>query len=100
MSGILGKEKMQAVMWDIIGANSFTEQFIKRDSLKNAVVENMKMQQKIFSMHNITKEDFYKSYNYYCSQPDLMRTLLDSIVARGERDRIKMIEIHSGGIKK
>ena len=32
LTGILDKEKMQAVMWDIIGAEVFTEQFVKKDS--------------------------------------------------------------------
>lgn len=91
-SGILPKEKMQAVMWDIIGADVFTEQFIKKDTLKNPVIENMQLQNKIFAIHKTTKVDFYKSYDYYMSRTDQMRIILDSITAKAERDRSKMIE--------
>lgn len=87
--GILNKDKMAAVLWDIMRANSFTELYIKKDSLKNATFENMKLQQQIFTLHNVSREAFYKSYNYYSLQPDQMRVILDSITARSERNRIQ-----------
>ena len=91
-SGILPREKMQAVMWDFIGADVFTEQFIKKDSVKNPSIENMQLQNKIFAIHNITKIDFYKSYEYYMAHADQMRIILDSITAKAERNRTKMLE--------
>ena len=98
-SNLLAKEKMQLVMWDLLEANSFTQRYIKMDSLKNPAIENLQMQQQIFQLHKVRKEDFYKSYDYYSSHPDQMRILLDSIVAIGERNKINMIELHSGGGK-
>ncbi|MEP7141968.1 MAG: DUF4296 domain-containing protein [Ferruginibacter sp.] len=95
--GLLGKEKMQAVMWDIIQADAFTEQFTKKDSLKKAPVENMQLQNKIFALHQVTRDDFYKSYDYYISHSDLMKSILDSMAAKNERDRAKTIQRHYGG---
>ncbi len=96
-AGVLNKEKMTVVMWDLLEANSYTQQYLRRDTLKNSSIENMKMQQQIFNLHKVTKEDFYRSYDYYSTQPDQMKTLLDSIVSLGERNKIKMIEQHRGG---
>ncbi|MBC7887562.1 MAG: DUF4296 domain-containing protein [Ferruginibacter sp.] len=93
---ILDREKMQVVMWDIIGADVFTEQFIKKDSLKNGAVENAKLQNRIFALHKITRDQYYKSYDYYITHTDLMRVVLDSMTARAERDRTKMILKHAG----
>ncbi len=90
-SGILKKEKMQAVFWDVIQAESYTTLFIKKDSLKNTNLENAKLQQHIFAIHNISKEIFYNSYDYYAAHIELMRTLLDSITARGEREKYKIL---------
>ncbi len=98
-SGILDREKMQAVLWDIIEADVFTEQFIKKDSLKNAAVENAQLQNKIFSIHQVSKADFYKSYEYYLLHTSEMRILLDSMTTKAERDRTKMFERHVGGNK-
>ena len=86
-AGILGKEKMQAVMWDIIRADAFTEQFIKKDSSKNVFIENMKLQNAIFSIHQVTRSEYYKSYDYYIAHTDLIRGVLDSMSAKAERDR-------------
>ena len=90
--GVLSKEKMVIVMWDIIGASTYTQHFIKKDSLKNSFGENRKLQQQIFALHKVSKDEFYKSYEYYSSKPEQMRTILDSITIRGERERMKMIE--------
>lgn len=95
--GLLGREKMQAVMWDIIGADVFTERFIKKDSSKKAQLENMQLQNKIFALHKVTRDNYYKSYDYYIMHSDLMKVILDSLSARGERDRSKMTQQHYGG---
>ncbi|MEO5889755.1 MAG: DUF4296 domain-containing protein [Ferruginibacter sp.] len=87
---ILDKEKMQAVMWDIINADVFTDQFVKKDSLKNASLENMQLQNKIFALHKVTRADYYRSYDYYLSHGDVMKVILDSMSVKGERDRGKM----------
>ena len=88
-ANILKKDKMAAVLWDVMRANSFTELYIKKDSLKNPMLENRKLQQQIFMLHDVSKDDFYKSYQYYLSQPDQMRVILDTIAARSERNRIQ-----------
>jgi Domain of unknown function (DUF4296) len=93
-SGILGKQKMQAVLWDIIGADVFTTQFVKKDSLKNAPLENMQLQNKIFALHKVSRDDFYKSYNYYSNHTDMMIIILDSMTAKAQRDRSKVMENH------
>ena len=44
--GVLKPAKMQAVLWDIIRVDAFTTNFIKKDSSKNAVTENAKLQKR------------------------------------------------------
>ena len=78
---------MQAVLWDVIKADAFTSEFIKKDTLKNAVEENLKLQQQIFAIHKVTKTDFYNSYDYYKSNTPLFKNMLDSMIAQGERNK-------------
>ena len=85
--GILKPEKMQAVLWDVIKADAFTNEFIKKDSSKNPSEENMKLQQQIFAIHKVTKKDFYTSYDYYKVNTLLFKAMLDSMIARGERNK-------------
>ena len=92
-SGILAPDKMQAVLWDVIKAEAFTTEFIKRDSAKNAAEENSKLQQQIFAIHKISKADFYKSYDYYKSNTTQFKVILDSMIAQAERSKTKTIPV-------
>jgi hypothetical protein len=84
---VLKPPKMEAVLWDVIKADVFTAEFIKKDSSKNAATENLKLQQQIFAIHKITKADFYRSYDYYKSNSEIFKKVIDSMVAHAERDR-------------
>ncbi len=85
--GIIKPDKMQAILWDVIKANAFTNEFIKKDSSKNLSEENVKLQQQIFTIHKVTKSDFYTSYDYYKSNAPLFKKMLDSMIAQGERNK-------------
>jgi hypothetical protein len=86
--GILKPAVMQKVMWDVLRADAFTFDFIKRDSAKRPEAENVKLQQQIFAVHKVSKEDFYKSYNFYKVHPDLMQPILDSMINKATRDKM------------
>jgi len=89
-AGILKPKKMQAVMWDFVKADVYSEEFIKREHPGTDTMSNIKMQLVIFNKHNVTKETFYKSYHYYYDHPDLMNALLDSITA--SQNKIKVFQ--------
>lgn len=82
---ILKPGKMQAVLWDIIRADAFTTEYIKRDSAKNDVEENLKLQQQIFAMHRVSKDEFYKSFDYYKKNSGLLTTIMDSMVSQADK---------------
>ena len=86
-AGVLKPEKMKAVLWDVIKADAFTTEFIKSDTTKNAVAENLKLQQQIFAIHKITKVDFYSSYNYYKLNTPLFKKILDSMIEIAEKNK-------------
>lgn len=96
---ILSAEKMQIVLWDVLQADAFTQNFVKKDSSKRDTIENAALQRKIFELHKITKEDFYSSYNFYAAQPDVMKKMLDSIAAKAERNRGKLMMDRYGNNK-
>ena len=87
-SGILKPAVMQKVMWDVLRADAFAFDFIKRDSTKKPEAENVLLQQQVFAVHRVSKEEFYKSYNYYKAHPDLMQPILDSMISKATRDKL------------
>ena len=84
-SEIIKPEKMQDILWDILKADALSQQITTRDSAKSLAAENIKLTNQVFLIHNITKEQFEKSYSYYVQHPDIMRTILDSITAKQTR---------------
>lgn len=78
--GILKPAKMQLVLWDMLRADNFVFEFVSRDSAKKPEEELAKLQRQIFAVHKISKEEFYKSYDFYKSHPDIMQPMLDSMI--------------------
>lgn len=85
--GILKPAKMQIVLWDILREDAFTNDFIKKDSAKKPEVESVKLQQRIFAMHKVTKAEFYDSYKFYLNHTELLQPLLDSMIAKAEKNK-------------
>lgn len=91
-SDVLAQEKMEKVMWDMIEADRFSAQFLERDSAakKNIKVENLKLYERVFQHHKISKEEFLRSFRFYLSRPDLNNVIFDTMSARSERRRAEM----------
>lgn len=84
---ILEEKKMEKVLWDVLKVDAFTKTNFSKDSTKNIVLENAKMQLQVFVLHNITKDQFYKSYQYYLGNSNLIKSLLDSIVNNANKEK-------------
>jgi hypothetical protein len=84
--GVLGKEKMQQVLWDMIQAERYREIFIV-DSSKNLKTETFKLYAQVFELNKITKDEFVKSYKFYMSRPDIAKDMFDSLATQANRRR-------------
>ncbi len=79
---IIKPEKMQLILSDFIKSDVYTMEIIKKQSLGNDTVSNLRIQQIIFNHYKISRNDFYKSYQYYYIHPELMVSVLDSITKK------------------
>jgi hypothetical protein len=93
---ILEPAKMQAVMWDVIQLEAYSQLIVAPDSMKMNPKKNALLQQKIFSLHGVSKDQYYKSYEYYSAHPEMMRIIFDSITTKADRNRGKMMEKRYG----
>lgn len=87
-SGIIKSKKMQEILWDVLRADALSQQLVISDSARSLADESVKLTRKVFLMHNITEEQFEKSYSYYTRHPDIMRIMLDSLNAQKTRMNI------------
>lgn len=87
-SGILSRDKMEKVLWDMVQADQYSSLYLLKDSARiNVKTETQKLYEEVFRLHDISREDFRKSYQYYQEHPDLTRSVFDSLLARGNRLR-------------
>ena len=84
-SGIIKQDKMQQVLWDVLRADALSQEIVKKDSTKSAAVESAILTKKVFLIHHVSEEEFKKSYSYYISHPNLMKTMMDSVNAQQVR---------------
>ncbi|MGQ0738225.1 MAG: DUF4296 domain-containing protein [Bacteroidota bacterium] len=79
---VLSKEKMQAVLQDMMRADQFLTDFVfSRDTSLDKRTESIKLYNQVFAIHQISKEEFRKSFSFYRSHPGLMKAVMDSIGA-------------------
>lgn len=85
-SGILDKEKMEKVLWDMVLADRFAANFVLKDSSRiNVKDSTFKLYSEVFSIHDISREEFIKSYKFYLTRPDLSKIIFDTISQRSTR---------------
>ena len=78
--GLLSEEKMQVVLWDMMRADQFLNDYVlNRDTAINKRVESIKLYKQIFEVHKISREDFQQSFQYYLQEPARFKNILDSV---------------------
>jgi len=77
---ILPEDKMQAVLWDMMRADHFLNNYmiVKDTSLKKKEA-SIKQYNQILQIHKISEETFKKSFAYYRSNPKMMWMMMDSL---------------------
>src|SRR5882757_1147900 len=87
-SGIIPREQMEKILWDMVQADQYSSLYLVKDSARiNVKTETQKLYQEVFRLHQISREEFRKSFQYYQEHPDLTRSVFDSLLARGNRLR-------------
>lgn len=77
---------MQLLIWQMFEADAYNETRSAMDTNFRHDSAYASLYTDIFRTHHITRADFNDSYNYYMSQPDVLRTMVDSLVEKKSRD--------------
>jgi hypothetical protein len=82
---ILGQEKMEAVLWDVMRADQFIYTYVlPKDSSKKKEEESRKLYSQIFQLHTISEQQFRQSYTWYKEHPAVLKVIMDSVSKRNE----------------
>ena len=70
-------------MWDMMRADRFLSNFVlSKDTSLNDDSVRINLYQRVFLIHNISKEKFRESFDYYKDHTHLLKILLDSLDVR------------------
>jgi len=88
-SSVISLEQMKFIMYDVLRAQELATLTNATDTTQ-AKLKGAELLQQVFTIHKITREDFYKSFSFYESHPDQNKILFDSISAYANRKRQDM----------
>jgi len=84
-SGVLPPAKMQELLWDMMRADQFVVSFVlPADSTLQKEAEKIKWYNRVLALHQVSEQQFKKSFSYYQDHPDLMASIMDSIARKDE----------------
>lgn len=86
--GVLSKNEMQDILWDMMRADEMVNYYGNTDSTFKSTDRNLELYQKVFQLHGTTKEEFRRSMEFYQSHPDVLQPILDSLKTFAERKSI------------
>lgn len=85
---VLSPDKIRPIVFDLLRADEFVNNFLVKDTLLKRDVEAIKLYDKVFKLHNVTASEFFSSYKYYQAHPDVNKKLIDSLDAFVNRKRL------------
>lgn len=71
----------------MLQADRFVNTYIlvRADTSMEKKKEAAVVYERVFNMHNITREEFTRSYEFYLGRPDISKIIFDSISSRADR---------------
>jgi hypothetical protein len=85
---ILPIDKMKFIVWDLAQAGAYASYQKEKDT--TVKILNTTYLAEVLKMHNISKTDFFKSFNFYQAHPLLNQQLFDSVNAYAGRQRVEL----------
>jgi ribosomal protein L16 Arg81 hydroxylase len=89
---ILPRDRMEKVLWDMIQADEYSNQYLSKDSTRiNVKKETIKLYGQVLQINKVSKEDFKNSFQYYLRRPDLEKKMFDTLFERARRQRTAVL---------
>ena len=77
--GILPRERMQLVVFDLIKVDEFINNYVIKDSTVDIKKKRSILYEQVFKVHKTSRDQFFSSYKYYQQNPKLQKELFDSL---------------------
>lgn len=81
---IIQMRPMQQLVWDMMQADELAFQRKTSDSTIDLRTTSFHLYDTVFAIHKVSREQFYKSYQYYQRHPAQYKTLMTGVRNIGE----------------
>ena len=82
--------KMEEVLTDVLLAESFAESYLVVDTTKKLKEHYAGELDKVIAVHKISQKELLASIDYYKTQPDRFKVIMDSVNNRAIREKDKI----------
>lgn len=82
---IIPKKEMSSLMADLAIAEEYARSRVNKDSSLNEKDEIIKLYTQVLELHNTSRQQFLKSFDYYLSNPEIARAMFDSLSVQVRR---------------
>ena len=90
-TGILPREKMELLMWDLTVADEYATLKSEKDTTIKHKDERVRLYAEIFQLYQTNQQQVTESLRYYMGHPEIFKVMNDSISARAQRNRYQPV---------
>ncbi|TDH18308.1 DUF4296 domain-containing protein [Segetibacter sp. 3557_3] len=76
---VLPPNQMKKIVFDLLRADEYVTSYVFKDTSFNRKQETIRMYEHVFLVHKISRDEFFKSYQYYQEHPDKHKVMFDSL---------------------
>lgn len=91
--GILEPNKMQMLVYDLLKVDEYINNYVVKDTSVDKKMKRSILYEQVFKLHNTNRKEFYTSYRYYQQNPNIQKTLFDSLLAKSGRVKAEIPRI-------
>jgi hypothetical protein len=84
---IIQMKPMRQIVWDMLQADELSFQRKISDSTLDLKTASFHLYDTVFAIHSISREQFYKSYEFYQRNPALYKSLMTGVRNMGDAAR-------------
>lgn len=80
--GVIKSAKMEKIIWDLLRSDEMINLKLQADSTINWKDSSLRLYNTVFQIHKVSEQDFKQSFQYYRSNPELLKSVIDSLQQR------------------
>lgn len=94
--GIIQREAMGRILYDIGLAEGAVETEYYRDSSRNRDSLLRAQLDRVMAVHGTNRDDFRRSYDFYKRNPHILKEVVDTLQSRAQRNQQRMFQEGGG----